>query len=109
MVEETTSYKQLKETEECLVLLDREVLQDFLVEMDCQDLRVHVERKDSQVSLEELDQRVTKEIQVSPVPCSFTMEVMPEVLKVTVGILAQLDPPVTLGIWACMDLLVHQG
>lgn len=59
--------------------------------------------------MEELDQRVIKEIQVSPVPCSFTREVMSEVLKVNVVILAHLDPPVTLVTWACMDLLAHQG
>ncbi|TKS79896.1 Collagen alpha-2(I) chain [Collichthys lucidus] len=61
------------------------VLQDFLVEKDIQDLRV------------------TKEIQVSLVHSSYLMELMPEVLKVTVGILEYLDSQRNL---VC---LVHEG
>lgn len=36
------------------------------------------------------------------------MEVVSEVLKVTVGFLERLESQVTLGSWACMDRLAHQ-
>lgn len=104
-----SSSKELKESKESLVFLELGVLQGFLVEMDHQDLRVCRERKDFQVSLEERDQRVTQEIQVYPVPSTFKMEMMPEVLKVTVGIPDCLDPQVILGTWACLAHLAHQG
>lgn len=90
-----------------MVFLDLGVLQDFLVEMGHWELRVSPERKDFQGLLEDLDQRVTQEIQVSLVPSSTSMEVMPEVLKVTMGILVCLDSLVTLGLLACMDLPAH--
>ncbi|KAI9544803.1 hypothetical protein NQZ68_001681 [Dissostichus eleginoides] len=81
-------------------------LRDCLLEMDFPDLRVSMERKDFQDSLEGMEQRVTKEIQVTQVPqvsCNFPMEVMPEVLKVTMGVLDYLETQ------KCLGCLVNEG
>lgn len=67
-----------------------------------------MEREDFQVSLEVLDQRVTQEIPVPLVTHTFLMEVMQEVLEVTLDIQDSLDPRETQGSLGGRGLLANQ-